>query len=87
MEMVTGLFPGMKVLKIRRIWSNADSSISRIGQITSDGIKRYWRGVDEVIQFWEQGQKRNVPESFNFNPNFVEGTHHDFRRKRKRQDD
>ena len=61
MDTVTALYPEMKSLHIRRIWSNVDTSVSRIGLITTDGIKKYWRGMDKALQFWENGQKCQAP--------------------------
>ena len=59
LETVVNMHPEMKSLKIRRIWSNVDSSVSRIGIITETGMQKYWRGIDEALEFWENGRKRS----------------------------
>ena len=56
-ETVTSLHAEMRFLKIRRIWSDSDSSVTPTGVITEMGRNKYWPGLDEAIEFWENGRK------------------------------
>ena len=55
---IVALYNEMKVLKIKRKWSYEDLSLVSAGQINGDGKLSYWCGIDEALQFWENGKKR-----------------------------
>ena len=60
METMTSLHEEMHLLQIRRIWSNVDTSVTQAGIITEVGQTKYWCGIDEALEFWENGWKRNA---------------------------
>ena len=61
LESIAGKFKETKTMKIRRHWSYNDSSVTPAGIINETGKIRYWSGIDECIEFWENGKKKSKP--------------------------
>ena len=59
LESVTSQFNEMKILRIKRHWSFNDASLVSGGMINGDGKQAYWSGIDEAIDFWENGRKKS----------------------------
>ena len=59
-EKMVNNYNEMKMLKIRRVWHFDDSrAVERNSQfLTESGIENYWAGVDEALQFWENGKRK-----------------------------
>ena len=73
LDTVANMHNEMKMLRIRRIWSNADSSVTPAEVITLEGVERYWRGIDEAIEFWEIGRQKN--KQFGSGREFIQHMH------------
>ena len=63
METVVNLFKEMHLLKIHRHWSYNDFGVTVNGMINETGKMRYWSGIDESIEFWENGKRKSGPGS------------------------
>ena len=74
METVVGLFNEMKLLKIRCHWSYNDIGVNLNGTVQDLGRARYWMGIDEAIEFWENG-KRNRANRVGSGREFIQQLH------------
>ena len=66
LESVVTLHKEMKVLRMKRRWRYEDGSVNPNGSINDDGILTYWASIDEALQFWETGGKKNFSEGNTF---------------------
>ena len=79
LDIVLNLHENMKMMKIRRIWSNADSSVTTAEVITENGMHKYWRGIDEALEFWENGRKKS-PHAVGSGRKFIRFLHEQHQR-------
>ena len=59
-EVITN-FKEMKLLKMRKHWDYENQQLfdSERDTYTNYGIAAYWASIDEAVEFWENGRKRN----------------------------
>ena len=64
LEIVAGMHKEMKVLRLKRRWTYEDLTlVSNEGRISEEGMLAYWASIDDALQFWETGKKKNFYDS------------------------